>query len=237
MGRNLVCSLTVALCLAVAATAADSPTTVRVFNLHFTSAAEASSAVQPLLSENGSLTVHPGKSILTVQDTPEVVARVADVIARLESPPKRFQIAVELLEGTRKPLAANARVEVDRRVTRMFPFSSYRSIGSALIEGEVGSAATADIGEGHRLSFVVAPVRVSKKSAFGIPDVGARIQLGEFTLEKVTAGRTGAGTAVEIIRTDVYLSPDQEVIIGAGGSEDSPSGLVLILRSERAEEQ
>jgi hypothetical protein len=232
-----MCSVIVTMFLAAVVMAADPPTTVRVFNLHFTSVAEASSAVQPLLSENGSLTVQPRKSVLTVQDSPEVVARVADVIARLESPPMRFQIAVELLEGTRGELAEGLRVEVDRRVTRMFPFASYRSIGSALFEGEVGSTATADIGEGHRLSFVVTPVRVSRKSAFGIPDVGARIQLGEFTLEKLTAGRSGAGTAVEIIRTDVYLSPDQEVIIGAGGSEESPSGLVLILRAERPEEQ
>jgi len=228
----IFCLVIATMSLAPVVTSADPPTAVRVFNLHYTSVAEASSAVQPLLSENGSLTVQPHKATLTVQDSPEIVARVAEVIARLESPPMRFQIAVELLEGTKEELAEGTRVEVDRRVARMFPFASYRSIGSALFEGDVGSTATGDIGEGHRLSFIVTPVRVPEKSAFGIPDIGPRIQLGEFTLEKLTAASSRAGSAVEIIRTDVYLSPNQEVIIGAGGSEESTSGLVLILRSE-----
>jgi len=237
MHRSLMVSMVIMLCFAPAVTAADPPTTVRVFNLQYTSVAEASSAVQPLLSENGSLTVQPHKATLTVQDSPEIVARVADVIARLESPPMRYQIAVELLEGTNGELSEGLRVEVDRRVTRMFPFANYRSIGSTVFEGEVGSAAAADIGEGHRLSFVVTPMRVSKKSAFGIPDVGARIQLGDFTLQKLPASPSGGGTAVDIVQTDVYLSPKQEVIIGAGASEESTKGLVLILRAEPPKEQ
>ena len=237
MHRCLMVFVMIVFCLTLVVTAADPPTTVRVFNLHYTSVAEASSAVQPLLSEEGSLTVQPHKATLTVQDSPEIVARVADVIARLESPPMRYEIAVELLEGTNEDIAKNLRVEVDRRVTRMFPFASYRSIGSAVFVGEVGSTAAADIGEGHRLSFVVTPVRVSKSSAFGIPDVGTRIQLGEFTLQKLRSSPTGGGTAVDVVRTDVYLSPKQEVIIGAGASEESSRGLVLILRAEPPEEQ
>lgn len=236
MRRCIMCSAIVMICLAPAVTAADPPTAVRVFNLHYTSVAEASTAVQPLLSENGSLTVQPHKGTLTVQDSPEIVARVADMIARLESPPMRYHIAVELLEGSNGELPGDLRVEVDRRVTRMFPFSGYRSIGSAVFEGDVGSTAAADIGEGHRLSFVVTPVRVSERSAFGIPDVGTRIQLGEFTLQKLPASDSGGESAVEIIRTDVYLSPKQEVIIGAGASEDSTIGLVLILRAGPPEE-
>lgn len=237
MRRCIMCSAIVMICLAPAVTAADPPTAVRVFNLHYTSVAEASTAVQPLLSENGSLTVQPHKGTLTVQDSPEIVARVADMIARLESPPMRYQIAVELLEGSNGELPGDLRVEVDRRVTRMFPFSGYRSIGSAVFEGDVGSTAAADIGEGHRLSFVVTPVRVSERSAFGIPDVGTRIQLGEFTLQKLPASDSGGESAVEIIRTDVYLSPKQEVIIGAGASEESTIGLVLILRAGPPEER
>ena len=116
-------------------------------------------------------------------------------------------------------------------------YTRYRSIGSAVFEGEVGSTAAADIGEGHRLSFVVTPVRVSKGSAYGIPDVGTRIQLGEFTLQKLPVSGARIDSAVEIVSTDVYLSPKQEVFIGAGASEESTSGLVLILRAEPPEER
>lgn len=237
MSRRLFFCALVLMCMTSVLNAADPPTTVRVFNLHYASVDEASSAVQPLLSENGSLTVQPHKATLTVQDSPEVVDRVAEVIARLESPPMRYEIAVELLEGTNEALPDDLRVEVDRRVSRMFPFASYRSIGSAVFEGEVGSAAAVDIGEGHRLSFVVTPVRVSKSSAFGIPDVGRRIHLGEFTLRKLPDTGSSADETSEIVQTDVYLSPKQQVIIGTGVSEESTSGLVLILKAEAPEEK
>ena len=63
----------------------ESATTTRVFQIQHTSVAEASSAVQPLLSENGTLTVQPQKNRITVQDTAEIVQRVADVLAELDT--------------------------------------------------------------------------------------------------------------------------------------------------------
>jgi hypothetical protein len=37
---------------------------------------------------------------------------------------------------------------------------------------------------------------------------------------------------VEVLKTSVFLSEKQEVFIGAGASEDSRSGLVLILQAQ-----
>jgi hypothetical protein len=33
-----------------------------------------------------------------------------------------------------------------------------------------------------------------------------------------------------VVRTSVFIAPDQKVFIGAGSSEDSTEGLVLIIR-------
>jgi hypothetical protein len=232
MGRIAVLLLTFMVGAGHPLASADSPTIVRVFNLQYTSVSEASNAVQPLLSENGTLTVQPQKSRITVQDTQEVIAQVAELLAELDTAPKRYQILVRLIEGTDGEVPESARADVHARVTRMFPFPGYRRIGSTLYEGELGTEASAAIGDGFRLSFFPSQLRVSKDSAWGIPDVGIRIQLQELTLEKLGGNRSGDQVALEVIRTDVHLSPKQEVIIGAGASEDSSSGLVLILRAE-----
>lgn len=234
MRRFLMLGVVVTMGLVSPAWAAEKPTIVRVYNLHYASAIDASNAVQPLLSEDGALTVQPHKSRITVQDSPEVVARVTKMLAELDRSPGRYQIQVSLLEGSESVGPANRSADVDARVARMFPFASYRLIGSTVFEGELGSVASAAVGEGYRVSFLPNLVRIPKESAFGVPDVGDRVQLEELTLERLAENQAGEQDAVGIIRTNVYLSPKQEVIIGAGGSEDSRSGLVLILKAESA---
>ena len=84
---------------AVVTMAADVETVARVFRLDFASISEVSVAVQPMLSESGSLTLHPSRSRITVQDLPEVVDRVAQRIAELDRMPGHFRIKIDLLEG------------------------------------------------------------------------------------------------------------------------------------------
>jgi hypothetical protein len=228
--------LTLALAVAMAAGSwsADIQTIVRVFQLRYSSVQDASEAVQPLLSEHGSLTVQPHKSRITVQDTPEVVARVAEVVAELDTSPGTYLIAVELLQGTDDELEESLRAEVDPRLKRMFPFSAYRAIGSTVFEGEVGSPTSADLGEGYRVSFVASEPTVSERSPWGMRDIGNRLHLDNLILERITGGVEGEQVKVEVLRTSVFLSPGQEAHIGAGASEESSDGLVLTLRSRPA---
>ena len=88
---------------------------VRVFQLQHCSVTEAAAAVQALLSEDGSLTVHPHQSRITVQDRPDVVERAAKVIADMDRSPDRYLIEVVLLEGVAEELPPQQRVAVDAR--------------------------------------------------------------------------------------------------------------------------
>lgn len=60
--------------------AADMETILRVFTLEHASVSEVSAAVQPLLSEEGSMTLRPKLSRIIVQDQPEVIDRVTALI-------------------------------------------------------------------------------------------------------------------------------------------------------------
>jgi hypothetical protein len=210
---------------------ASEPTTVRVFQVRYRSVTEVAAAVQTLLSEEGSLTVHPGKSRITVQDRPEVVDRAADMIAKMDRSPDRYLIEVVLLQGVPVELPPAQRAPVDARLKRMFPFVSYRRIGATSVDGVIGQPAAADLGEGHQVTFVASSLAISDDTPWGIPDTGDRIHLQLLTLKRVTTDPAGKQRSVEVLKTSIYLSEKQEVFIGAGASEDSTQGLVLILQA------
>jgi hypothetical protein len=216
----------------VAVVAAAAVETVsRVFTLRYLSVAEASDAVQSLLSDQGSLTLQPSRSRLTVQDFPEIIDRVARVIEELDRLPDHYRVRIELLEGgVERPYGAVNEVEANDRLRKMFKFSSYQSLGSAILEGELGSDVVASLGPGYQVSFFAQLPNHSSETPWGEPDPGDRIQLRRLTLERLRSGVNGEQLSEEYLRTNVLLSPNQKVYIGAGKTEDPESGLVLIVQ-------
>lgn len=233
MSRRALLLATVLLLLTGAiASAADPPTVVRVFQLKHAAVSEVSAAVQPLLSEYGAMTVQPAKSRLTVQDTSQVVARVVRVVEEMDRAPSGYRIAVDLLEGSAQTPYSSPTVAVEERLHRMFPFKSYRRLGSAVFEGEMGSTASAELSDRYRLSFLATSL-VNDDSPWGIPDPGSRLHLQWLRLERLDVGADGQQRVVEVLKTSMFLSAEQEVVIGAAGSENATSGLVLILRANQ----
>ncbi len=229
---SIVLPLSLFVAMASYAQAADVATTVKVFQIQHSSVMEAAEAVQPLLSVHGSLTVQPRQSRITVQDTPEVMAKVTEVLAKLDRAPGAYAVEVELLHGSNAQPDRSKQAAVDERLKRMFPFKSYRRIGTAVFEGELGTPTSAVLGEGYRIAFLPSLLTVSDNAPWGMPNMGNRIELQDLVLEKVTEAADGAQAVVEVVRSNVQLSPRQEALIGAGASEDSSNGLVLIVRSK-----
>jgi len=233
MARRLLALVVLLWLAAPAATlGASEPTTVRVFQVRYRPVTEVAAAVQALLTEDGSLTVQPRQSRITVQDRPEVVEAAAEMIAKMDRSPDRYLIDVVLLQGVAEELPPAQRAPVDTRLKRMFPFVAYRRIGATSFDGVMGEPAAADLGEGHRVSFLANLLVFDDNAPWGIPDTGNRVHLQWLTLHRLTTDRTGKQQSVEILRTSVFLSEKQEVFIGAGASEDSDRGLVLILQAQ-----
>lgn len=229
MDRQRISAVIVLVLVALTAAAAVE-TVSRVFTLRYLSVAEATTAVQPLLSGEGSLTLQPSRARITVQDFPEVIDRVVKVIDQLDRPPDRYRVRIELLEGgAERPFGAANEVEATNRLRKMFKFPSYRSLGSAVLEGELGGNTQASLGAGFQISFIAQLPPHSSESPWGAPDPGDRIQLRSLTLERLRAGADGAQLSQQYLRTNVLLSPNQKVYIGAGSSEDPETGLVLIV--------
>lgn len=232
MWRRVLLIPLVVMAAAVPALAAEVETVVRVFRLHYVSVMEVSRAVEPLLSERGSLTVQPRQSRISVQDLPAVVEHVAQLIEEMDRRPESYRIQVELLEGTSKALKPELAVEVDPSMRNMFRFKAYRRLGTAVFEGELGSPATADLGRGFKLSFVAEAMEFSEQTPWGARDPGNRMHIRSLILEHIKELEDGSQKAREVLSTSIFLAPKQKVYIGAGQSESSKSGLVLIVKAQ-----
>jgi len=221
-------------CALHGAASAVEMTTVRVFHLADTpvTVREAANAIQPLLSESGSLTVQPHQLRIVVQDKPDVLARVSEVLDRLNRAPERFSLHIELLEASNLPLRREDAADVDDRIRRTFQYTSFRRIGMTLVEGEVGDPALADLGGGYQVRFV--PDRLPSPNDFpwGIHPAGARIHIDRLTLTMSPPGVSGEHRPVEVLRTSLVLAPSQRAIFGASASEKSDRALVLILTAQ-----
>jgi hypothetical protein len=216
-----------------AAAAAAVDTVSRVFTLRYVSVAEVSAAVQPMLSESGTLTLQPSQRRMTVQDLPDIIDRVAKLIRELDHVPNRYRIEVELLEGGPvQPYGTADEVEADERLRKMFKFPAYRRVGSAVLEGELGSEAQADLGRGFQISFLTQLPAYSADSPWGSPDPGNRIHLRGLLLQRLHVKPGGEQESEQVLRTTVLLSPNQKVYIGAGGSENAAVGWVLIIQAQ-----
>jgi hypothetical protein len=232
---SLVVFLSIA-ALALSA-AAQSETIVRVFNLKNASVIEAFTAIEPLLSADGSVTVQPSRGRITIQDSPRVVGKITALIDELDRIPGEYRIEVELLEGLDSERVSDLPPELDRRLHRMFPFKSYRRAGRTVFQGEFGQPTTASLSRNYRLSFLAESSSVPESTPWGVADIGDRTQVKWLRLDRLSTTVGGGEKLDELLRTTVFLSPRQKMIIGAGSSEDSATGLVLILTMQSVEDR
>lgn len=225
--------LVVVLGLTTALVAADAETISRVFRLEHVSVLEALAAVQPLLSDAGSLTLQPKLSRIVIQDKPDVIDRVAALIEEIDHVPGAYSVRVELLEGGEpRPFGTADEIEAGPRLRKMFKVEALHRLGSSTIEGVLGSPAQAELGDSFQISFLAQIPANADSTPWGTPDPGNRLHLRQLVLERKTVSEDGTLTTDELMRTNVLLSPKQTVYIGAGNSEESKQVLVLIVRAE-----
>lgn len=198
---------------------------VRVFRLEHAAVADVSAAIQPMLSDDGSLTVQPAKGRLTVRDRQDVMVRVANMIEGLDRKPLAFRLKVELFEGSGQATKEGQALQGGVRFKKMFPFRAYRDLGTAELGGVTGDEIAVDLAEGYRISMKVLDHQ-AEPTPFGIPAGVLRLDLRPLILERVNGSKVR-----RVLNTRVVLSPNQEVVIGAGETEDSDHGLVLVVKA------
>ncbi len=222
---TVVFAVVVALASGLVLGADDHLVVVRVFRLQFVTAASVSAAIQPLLSDEGTVTVQPGKHIVTVRDRADIVDRVGSVISGIDVKPEGFRLRIQLFAGFNAEASLPEGAKVNPRLKAMFPFDSYSTLGAAVLEGEVGDDVAVDLEDGYRVRVSVRDHRM-EDLPYGLPMQSLRLDLQPFVLERVRKG-----LVTQVLRTRVVLSVSQEVFIGAGEDEGSEKGLVLTVKA------
>ena len=158
---------------AVAAAGEPPPTVVKSFNLKHRTVTEASQLVQLFLSQTGSLTVHPQQALVTVQDSPEVIALVSDLLKAYDTPPVPFVLQLELWQASNEQGTSKGE-SVDPRVRRLFQYASFRKVAQARVESDGSSPLHADLGPAYlvrstavqrRLQLPRYPIKVPQQTA------------------------------------------------------------------------
>ncbi len=252
----LFASVLVAAWFAVSA-AADALTVARVFEIRYRLLAEAALVVQPLLSEDGSLTLEPRHARLTVQDRPEVVDRIARTLEAFDRPPERFRIRAELYEASSEPGVGNDAAVADLKLSEVFRYTSFRRIGQAILEGDVGATARADLGDGYLVRFnvlpgespegfvapeasspLIRPPAAGRWAAGHASDPGGEPASRQVRLDKLVLARIGSPGGLrpqEVLGSSALLATGQRVVFVASASESARKALVLVLRAEPVE--
>lgn len=152
MRFRLVASVLPAVLLAAAVAAAGepAPTVVKSFSLKHRTVTEASQLVQLFLSETGSLTVHPQQGLVTVQDSPQVIAVVSSLLRAYDTPPTPFVLHLELWQASNRHDASGGE-NVDPRLRRLFQYASFHKVAQARVESDGFSPLHADLGPSYLL--------------------------------------------------------------------------------------
>ena len=222
--RALALGWTLASCvLAVSVEARN----VRAFPIQHRPVGEIALLVEPLLSPDGSMTIQPQFNLLTVQDSPAAIARVAKLVAEWDVKPPSYTVRVRVLLGTTVPATpgpASPLIEgFGSELTKVFHFTSYQEVETVQIPAPVGTPVAGEAGGRYHLRFLV-------RTGAGDPE---RVQLAQFEVARREAGVGGNDTFRSVLRTTVSLEVGQTAIVAAARSEGASQGLVLVLWAAR----
>ncbi len=169
-----VLSIVAALWVALPAFAAP-PTQTRahVFTLEHRSTTEAAELVRSLLSTSGTLEEQPRGNTLVVRDTPNVVSKVAAILADFDQPLRDVRLEIKVVRAGPKsrsvvspPVAhsgeskyvAELPKEQLAKLQELLRYEEYRVLAEAGVTSREGEAVDYTLGDDYDVSFKVGTV-------------------------------------------------------------------------------
>jgi len=222
--RKLACALV----LASGVVAVDSQAReLRVFPVRFRPVYEIAALIEPLMSPDGSFTVQPKFNLLTVQDEPEVLDKVAKLLAEWDVPPLSYKVRVRVLLGTTVPPTPGPPGPlisgIGADLAKVLHYTSYQEVETVQITTTEGTAVEALAGGRYHLQFVLR----------GVPGDPDRVQFAQFEVSRREQGAGDTEVLRSLLRTTVSLKVGQTAIVAAARSEAASQGLILVLWAAR----
>jgi len=215
---------------AVPAAAAD-PITARAFPVKFKSLADAAELVSPMLSPQGTVTLQPRLKTLTVQDTAEILDRIAAVLKSFDTAPRDVEIAMSLFLGTDRREQEAGRAVPPSAMTRdvrgiaetlgdFTKWNSYEPLGGRAVTAAEGGRVTATLSDEYRVAYDIETVRDDT------------VHLTNFVLQRVTRSAEGKEIVQDVYSAAVVLPVGRMLMLGAAQNPESKRALFLTLRAK-----
>jgi hypothetical protein len=209
--------------IAVAAGAAESGASVKVFVLRYKRVEEATLLVRPLLSDSGSIVLQARINALTITDHPAALAAITQALSQFDVPPRGYSIAVKMVRARADASAGDLSREIGgigNKLREVFRFNDYALIDSAVLAGAEGDSVSYLLGGEYRLSFRIEPA-----------GQGTTLRLAAFSLarERPVPGPGGRHIVSPLFRTTLNVGLNQTLVLGASKEEASKKALLLIL--------
>jgi hypothetical protein len=224
---------TIAACLLLVlagAAWADEPVLARAFVVHHRPLADAADLVQSILSPDGSVTLQPRLRTLVVEDTGDVLGRVAALLESFDLPPRNVEITLSLFLGTSQEPVAQAPggasfsrevrgvVEILNDFTK---WTSYEPLGSrSLTAIEGGAEIVADLSDEYRVVFTVDAVQIEQRA----------VTFKRFSLQRRRRDEEGRETLQEVYTAGMVLPLERLQTVGAATDPGSKRALFLTLQ-------
>jgi hypothetical protein len=224
--------LVVALLLACGVPAFASDLEVRVFDLHFRAVRDAAVIIEPLLSSEGTILLHPRQNSLTVRDRPEALKRVSEAILRWDMHPASYRLRLSLLLASRLDVATQCRdpllKEVSEGLQKLFGFHSCEEVDTLRVTAADGNVVESTTGTGeYYVRFLL----------HASPEDANRVQLSQFEVSR-RDGPSGVQTMRPLLsQATVSLLVGQTSILGFSREERAAKALIMVLVAEAGGER
>ncbi len=175
------------------------------------------------LGPDGSIQSHPRQKTLTVYDRPEILERVAALIAAYDLPPRTVEVSVQLIlastGGGSTPAPPPIRGVIEKLNALSTRWNDYRLLGSARVLGTEGENARLRIGDDYQVDFRIDQVAEDTRV----------VRFKPFELQKRELSVEGNERYNPVLSTVLNLRDSQLFIVGASKMETSNRALFMTI--------
>jgi hypothetical protein len=197
---------------------------MRIFSLHYKPIDEVYMLISPSLGPRGSVKMQPAQRLLTVQDAPENLQRIAALVASYDVPPKTVEVSVQLILASagaaqQEPAPPPIRGVIDKLNALSTRWTDYKMVGNARVLGTEGERSSLRVGDDYRVDF-----RIDQVS-----DESRVIRFKPFELSRREATVEGPERYASVMNTVLNLRDSQQFIVGASKVEQSNRALFMTI--------
>ena len=225
-------ALVVLAAVGLALAQAEEPVSARAFEVRFRPLTDAADLVEPLLSNDGKLTLRPRLTTLVVEDRPAVLARVAELLRGWDQPPPNVEITLSLFLGSdsrrEDPGAPRQDHGLSREVRGVLEklsdftkWTTYEPLGSRSVTGTAGDTVVANLSDAYRVVLVVESVS----------ETHGAVKFERLQLQEVTHAKDGSESVRDLYTAALVLPAGKLRLVGAATDPNSNRALFLALQT------